>query len=176
MTDLGTLTQTDSGPELRFERRYTQPRDRVWVAITDPAELAIWFPAFVQYEPAAGSAMRFDFPPEDLEDMPGEVQAAHLRGEVLTFEPPERFSFRWADDVLTFSLADDGDGCRLVFTHLLRDTTFEDPQGTGTGWHVCLEALERLLDGEIDRRPDRQGVIARVEELHDAYATAFSTT
>ena len=34
----------DDGPKLRLERRYDHPVERVWKAITDPAEMVHWFP------------------------------------------------------------------------------------------------------------------------------------
>jgi len=34
----------EEGPKLRLERRYDHPVERVWRAITDPAELRHWFP------------------------------------------------------------------------------------------------------------------------------------
>ena len=44
--ELGTLSTTPNGePELRFERRLRHPIERVWAALTDPRELAAWFPA-----------------------------------------------------------------------------------------------------------------------------------
>lgn len=41
--DFRGLTLAD-GPVLRLERRYGQPVERVWRALTDPAELRHWFP------------------------------------------------------------------------------------------------------------------------------------
>jgi hypothetical protein len=38
-----TLDEGD-GPVLRLERRYDQTVERVWRALTDPAELQHWFP------------------------------------------------------------------------------------------------------------------------------------
>jgi uncharacterized protein YndB with AHSA1/START domain len=34
----------EDGPRLRLERRYDQPIERVWRALTDPGELGHWFP------------------------------------------------------------------------------------------------------------------------------------
>jgi len=40
------------GPRtLRFERRLAHPPERVWRALTDPAELAIWLVAAAELEP-----------------------------------------------------------------------------------------------------------------------------
>jgi uncharacterized protein YndB with AHSA1/START domain len=38
----------DEGPVLRLRRRYDQPVERVWRALTDPAELRRWFPGELQ--------------------------------------------------------------------------------------------------------------------------------
>src|SRR5262245_14696355 len=38
----GTIERTADGVTLRFDRSYDQPRDAVWRALTDPAELEQW--------------------------------------------------------------------------------------------------------------------------------------
>ncbi len=45
MTKEGTLVHIDGRPALRFERRYRHPVERVWRAVSDPAEMASWFPS-----------------------------------------------------------------------------------------------------------------------------------
>lgn len=40
----GFALDEGDGPVLRLERRYEQPAERVWRALTDPAELQHWFP------------------------------------------------------------------------------------------------------------------------------------
>ena len=54
MTD-GTLETIDGRPALRFERRLAWPVERVWQAVSEPAELERWFPAAADWTPAAGS-------------------------------------------------------------------------------------------------------------------------
>jgi uncharacterized protein YndB with AHSA1/START domain len=75
MTD-GTLLTIDGRPALRFERRFGQPIDRVWRAVTDPEDLAGWFPAgeplqVTHSEPPHllegtwfGDALRFELSPD----------------------------------------------------------------------------------------------------------------
>lgn len=65
----------DDGPVLRLERRYDQPVERVWRALTDPAQLRQWFPGeleIIENDPPrrlVGSwqgegELRFDLRPE----------------------------------------------------------------------------------------------------------------
>ncbi|MEA2221011.1 MAG: hypothetical protein QOJ35_3637 [Solirubrobacteraceae bacterium] len=64
------------GPSLRLERRYEQPVERVWRAISDPAELEQWFPSGEPLEVSEreapfllagtwfGDALRFELRPD----------------------------------------------------------------------------------------------------------------
>lgn len=53
MTD-GTLETIDGRPALRFERTLAHSVERVWRAISEPAELECWFPAAADWTPATG--------------------------------------------------------------------------------------------------------------------------
>ena len=61
-------------PTLRFERRFKHPVEKVWKAITDPAELAYWFPMEVEGDLVPGGKLRF---PMD-EEAPGGVHGGLL--------------------------------------------------------------------------------------------------
>ncbi|MBV8934055.1 MAG: SRPBCC domain-containing protein, partial [Kutzneria sp.] len=54
-----SLRIVEGTPVLRFERRIAHPPAKVWRAVTDPAEMAHWFPAAVETELRTGAAMRF---------------------------------------------------------------------------------------------------------------------
>ncbi|MEU1544671.1 hypothetical protein [Nocardia sp. NPDC005745] len=41
------LRTVDGAPTLRFGRRPSHPPEKVWRAISDPGEMAAWFPAAV---------------------------------------------------------------------------------------------------------------------------------
>jgi uncharacterized protein YndB with AHSA1/START domain len=132
------LDTGDGRDTLRFERTLAHPRERVWRAVTDPAELAAWFPSAVVYEPRVGAPMQFDFGGEHGIDV--------WPGEVLEFDPPRVFAFAWGEDVLRFELTDAGAGTALVFTHAFAHQPGK-PARDGAGWATCLDALDGLLDG-----------------------------
>jgi uncharacterized protein YndB with AHSA1/START domain len=127
---------------LRFTRRLAHPPDKVWRAITDPAELRHWFPARVDTEPRVGAPMRFTFEGMDL---------APSSGEVVEFDPPRVFAYRWDDNMLRWEIVPDGDGCRLYFSHTLGggELWTDRPSAArhAAGWDVCLDALGARLDG-----------------------------
>jgi uncharacterized protein YndB with AHSA1/START domain len=129
-------------PVLRFERRFAHPVAKVWRAITDPAEMAHWFPAAVETELEVGAAMRFTFPHE------APIEGTR-NGEILELDPPEVYAFRWNRDVLRFELVPDGDGCRLSFTQTIGggDIGRLGAGRNAAGWDHCLSALQAGLDG-----------------------------
>jgi uncharacterized protein YndB with AHSA1/START domain len=138
----GTYETIDGKPAVRFERRYPHPVERVWGAVTDPAQLAQWFPNTVEVDLCEGGRMHFEFPDGEMEP---------LEGSVTELDPPRRFSFTWGDEHLHIELEPDGDGCRMRFTHVL--STREQAARDAAGWHVCLDRLEQLLAGAAGEAP-----------------------
>ncbi|MDT8909506.1 SRPBCC family protein [Amycolatopsis sp. PS_44_ISF1] len=135
-------------PVLRLARRLRHRPERVWSAVTDPAELAHWFPAVLSGELKPGATLEFAF------DGPMESGA----GEVLVFDPPRVFEFSWNADVLRIELTPDGeDGCLLEFTHTFnRGEPAIARLGAGrtaAGWDTCLDALGARLDGREPTPP-----------------------
>ena len=106
----GTYEEIDGKPAVRFERRYPHPVDRVWRAVTEPDQLAHWFPTTVEVDLREGGEMTFTFPGGEMEPM---------EGSVTVLDPPRRFAFLWGEEELRIELEPDGDGCRLRFTHLI---------------------------------------------------------
>jgi uncharacterized protein YndB with AHSA1/START domain len=152
----GTLHHEDGRYSLRFERRLAHPPEKVWTALTDPDELTHWFPVDVRADLRPGGAIRFTF---------REGQAPPFDGEVLEYDPPRVFAFRWGPDVLRFQLRPDGHGTVLTLT----DTLEEQGKAArdGAGWQVCLEALDARLDGTGGPAPDRW------QQVHPGYVAEF---
>jgi uncharacterized protein YndB with AHSA1/START domain len=143
---------------LRFERTFAHPVEKVWRAVTEPGQLAAWFPTTIDGERAAGAALRFTFP---------KGEAPPFEGRVIAFEPPALFEFDWGEDVIRLEVQPAGDGARL----LLFDTLAERGKAArdAAGWHTCLEALGLALGG----RPDGREEMGRWSEFHRHYVEAF---
>ena len=152
----GSLHEDDGRFVLRFERRLAHPPEKVWTALTDPAELTHWFPVDVQADLRPGGKMQFTF---------RENQAPPFDGEVLVYDPPRVFAYRWGPDVLRWELRADGGGTVLTLT----DTLEEQGKAArdGAGWQVCLEALDARLDGTAGPAPDRW------PQVHAGYVAEF---
>jgi uncharacterized protein YndB with AHSA1/START domain len=138
----GTYEKIDGRPALRFERRLAHPVAKVWRAVTEPDELAAWFPQKVEVDLRPGGAMHFRFDENDFPDM---------SGEVLELDPPRRFAFTWGDDEevrIELEPLDGGSATLLRFVQLLgaEDTAARN----AAGWEVCLHRLETSLDGDAE--------------------------
>lgn len=147
MSNEGKLTTIDGRPALRFERRYQHPMERVWRAISDPGEMAKWFPSNVEGERAVGADLKFVDDAQRAAAIeagePTRAEGPMFTGSVVMWDPPKVFSFTWGGELLRFELLPEGDNTILVFTHLLSHQSVA--ARNGSGWHVCLLQLDRLL-------------------------------
>jgi uncharacterized protein YndB with AHSA1/START domain len=149
----GTLQTLDDGrPALRFERRLPHSVERVWRAVSEPAELERWFVAPVAWTPELGER----------------IDAFGQQGEVVELDPPHRLTWTWGDEQFGFELAPDGDGCLLVFVHVLDDRALGAQHAAG--WETYFKRLDAHLDGGY---LDEMEAHADVAEIHEAYAEKF---
>ena len=156
MTNQGTLIHIDSKPALRFERRYEHPVERVWRAISDPAEMASWFPSNVEGKRAVGADLTFvDEAQRAAAREAGEPtcdESAMFHGRIVAYDPPKVFSFTWGSELLRFELLPDGHATVLVFTQILSHQSVA--ARNGSGWHMCLGNLDALLGAGVPERDD----------------------
>ncbi|TDC98288.1 hypothetical protein E1285_00780 [Actinomadura sp. 7K507] len=147
-----TLETIDGRPALRFEHMLAYPVERVWQAVSAPAELERWMPSAVDWTPAEGETF--------------EAYGATL--DVLEVDAPHRLAWTYAGQPHSFDLAARDGGCRLVFTHVTDDRSLAAQ--TATGWHTYLKRLEHLLaGGYLSEEEAHQGW----EETHERYAERF---
>jgi uncharacterized protein YndB with AHSA1/START domain len=148
-----TLRTIEGRSVLRMERRLRHPAEKVWRALTEPEQLVHWFPASVDLQPRIGSTVEYQMDGEPAGD-----------GEVLEFDPPHVFAITWNGEVLRWELLPADGGCLLVMSH-----TFDDRFGAasfGSGWTLCLDAMDLLLDDKpIDVEPDTGVLHDRFVEL-----------
>jgi uncharacterized protein YndB with AHSA1/START domain len=138
----GHLVTVDEQPALLFERLLAHPVDEVWRAVTEPSELAHWFPATVTVDLRPGGSLTFI--------LPGETEPSE--GEVTELDPPHVFAFSWGAERLRFELEPVvGEGCMLRFTHVLSE--LDRAARDAAGWHVCLDRLATQLAGVPTEAP-----------------------
>jgi hypothetical protein len=65
---------------------------------------------------------------------------------MLVFDPPKMMEFDWNREILCFELEEHRGGTSLVFTHTFADVA--KSARDASGWTVCLDALEKRLEGE----------------------------
>lgn len=154
----GRLIRTDEDARLEFRRHYNHSPERVWRALTDPEELAAWFPSTIDGDRVPGATLTFRFE---------HVQVDPMHGKMLAFDPPALLEITWGGDRLRFELEPDGDGTLMTFTVTLDE--LGKATRDGAGWHQSLQGLERVLTGDRTREYD----VDEWRSLRDAYARRF---
>lgn len=153
--DDGTVERHGDRVTFRYERTLKHPIEKVWRAITDPAELQRW------------SGMR---PELDLR-VGGEYVTTHVNtvrvvDKVLRVDPPHVFEHTfWAhvnpSATVTWELSPTDGGTLLVLRHSLSMEDVKNAANTvaegmspldilarnGAGWHHLLDLLAATLDG-----------------------------
>jgi uncharacterized protein YndB with AHSA1/START domain len=118
-------------------RDLRHPPDKVWAALTDPAQLGEWSPFTTDRDLGQpGEATLTMIDGEVAEDLPATVTRS---------EPPVLLEYTWGKDSLRWELAPTERGTRLTLEHTLEDRTWVPK--VAAGWHICLVVAERLLDG-----------------------------
>jgi uncharacterized protein YndB with AHSA1/START domain len=149
----GTQIVIDNRPALRMERRLLHAPERVWRAVTEPAEMERWFVAPVPWRPELGEVF----------------EGAGERGEITELEAPRVIAWTWADERYRIELEPDGEGTALVFTHV-----FNPSYGPGSqhaaGWEAYFNRLDAHLAGGYLSEEDAHEV---VPALMKEYARAF---
>jgi uncharacterized protein YndB with AHSA1/START domain len=148
----GTLETIDGRPALRFERRLAHSIERVWRAVSEPAELERWFPAAADWTPAAGETF----------------EAGGATGEVTEVDAPHRLAWTFNGELYSFDLSALEDGCVLVFTHVIADPALAAQ--TATGWEAYFSRLEPHLAGDF---LSEEQAHEPWEEIHERYAERF---
>jgi uncharacterized protein YndB with AHSA1/START domain len=141
---------------LEIKRVIKAPRDRVYAAWTDPAQMKRWFgPEKVRTrdliaDARTGGEFRWDITDPEGEDMT-------MRGEYRELQPGRKivFTWQWDDDedwenhtsVVTVELSDCDGGTELRLTHqqLPNEASCE---GHTRGWGSALDKLEKLFTAD----------------------------
>ncbi len=148
----GTMEMVDGRVALHFELGLAHALQRVWRSVSVPAELECWFPAAVDWTPAVGETF--------------EAGGATL--EVTEVDAPYHLAWSYAGQLQSFKLVGEGDGCRLVFTHVFDDLPLAAQ--TAAGWEIYLSRLDPHLRGKDLTEGTAH---ERWAEIHERYAECF---
>jgi uncharacterized protein YndB with AHSA1/START domain len=153
------------GWTLIFVRELRQAPEVVWAALTSPPELDQWAPFTASRDlGSTGDAVLTMVDGPEKTDMAASVERA---------EAPALLQYTWGDDRLRWELEPSGDGTRLTLRHTLAKPGMEAM--VAAGWHLCLDVLRHLLDGEpIGVIRGRDAMAHGWEELRDGYAAKLS--
>ena len=139
---------------LEIERLIKAPRDQVYAAWTDPAQMKHWFgPENVETRDLIADArvsgtFRWDLTNSEGEDMT-------ILGEYRDLQPGKKivFTWQWEDDedwenhisIVTVELDDADGGTKLRLRHEQLPNE-ESRDGHRQGWNSTLNKLERLFE------------------------------
>jgi uncharacterized protein YndB with AHSA1/START domain len=147
--DLQTI---DGRPALRLERYLPHPVERVWRAVSEPAEVRRWMPAAADWTLTLGA----------------EFELGGQPGQITELDPPHLIGWTFGADRFRCKLQAKGDGCALVFTHIFSDAA--PAAQTAAGWECYLDRLDAQLAGQ-DLSEERAH--QPVGERHERYAARF---
>ena len=164
MSELGTMTDHGDHVVLRYRRRLSHPIERVWAALTDPAELASWWGRVEAPVLAAGEPYTITWLNESEDGEPVVMEAA-----ITEIRAPELLEVEGEPHgTLRFELRADGDATDL----LLLCTSPVPPEhrtSVQAGWHFHLDALATALAGGST---DLTDPMPAWSPIHDRYVAA----
>ena len=143
-----------SSPEttLQMKRTFAAPRQRVFRAWTEAAELARWFAPSAEYSTVVpeldlrvGGKYRLE-----IHHKGGNVH--RVGGVYREIQPPEKLVFTWRwdadprleDTVVTVEFHDLGSPTEITLTHELLPN-LEERDKHAHGWNGCLEQLGKFV-------------------------------
>jgi uncharacterized protein YndB with AHSA1/START domain len=180
----GVLIERGGTYELRFQRRFGHPVERVWAALTEPEELKTWLAeAEIDLRKGGSVMLRWQNREQADEvmrregiDPEEEGNTGILHGTITELDPPRLLE--WDGDIhgtLRWELRPDGDGTVLTFTSTMDELEEKFKSMNLAGWHLHFDILERALEGKpFDWATDwDEWGMPRWEEHHRRYLAAL---
>ena len=131
------------GMELQLSRRYGQPMETVFAALSTPERIADWMG--VTWEGDAGplsrgSSFSYTFGNSDMSSV----------GKVTAYDPPRLIEHTWFENIppaatVRWALEADGPGCVLTLTQSY--PAKDDAPRNGAGWTMIMGQLDAWLAG-----------------------------
>jgi len=138
---------------------------KVWEALTDPAQLREWAPFDADGNMGAeGNTVKLT--------TVGAPQLHVTKTKVTRADKPELLEYTWGGFDMRWKLEPAGSGTRLtLWTNIARPFIAMG----AAGWHICLDVLDHMLDGDPLGRivgPDAMH-FAPWQKLNEQYSQQF---
>ena len=111
--------------------------EKVWLALTDPAQLAAWAPFDPDRNLATTGPVRLS-----MVNMPTPQVS---ESTVHRAEPPRLLEYTWGEGALRWELEPLGAGTRLTLWHNINRQFIS---WGAAGWHICFDVLDAFLAGQ----------------------------
>jgi uncharacterized protein YndB with AHSA1/START domain len=147
----GTVKRTNGRYDVKFERHFDAPVERLWAGVTEPELLEGWLGGPVdELELTEGGNVVIQIHPKG---------PATVYGKVIRLEPLEVIELTWDvpawrqipdffGTIMRWEVRPDGGGSKLALTHSLPEDTSWHVHAMLGAWHLHLDALPATLAGE----------------------------
>jgi uncharacterized protein YndB with AHSA1/START domain len=136
----GAQIRKKDGPmwTLILVRELRHPPEKVWQALTDPAQLREWAPFDADRSlSTVGATVKLT--------TVGAPKPLVTETRVTRADPPNVLEYNWGGGDMRWELEATGGGTRLT---LWSDINRRFIAMGAAGWHVCFDVLDRLLGGQ----------------------------
>ena len=145
-------------------RELRHPPEKVWQALTDPAELREWAPFDADRSLAAVGPVKLS--------TVGTPTPQVSETQVTRADAPFLLQYQWGGNEMRWQLEPLGDGTRLTLWHNI-DRGFISMGAAG--WHICLDVLDRFIASEpLGRIVGGEAMKFDWPRLNVEYAKQFS--
>lgn len=149
---------------LVLARELRHSPEKVWEALTDPAQLHEWAPFDADGSlGSAGATVRLT--------TVGAPTPVVSETTISRAERPRLLEYRWGNQDMRWQLEPSGNGTRLTLWHSI-DRHYISLGAAG--WHICLDVLDRLLgDAPLGRIVGGDAMQFEWSRLNAEYAGQF---
>ena len=144
---------------LVFVREFRHPPERVWGALTEPSQIEKWAPW--------GASQDLAQTGEATLQMNDGSSSEPITSTVNRSIPMRLLEYTVGEDILVWELTETPNGTRLTLRHTVSDPEMMD--SFASGWHVCLDIAELLLDGYIIGPIIGQAAVKYCERVRNQY-------
>lgn len=145
-------------------RELRHPPEKVWQALTDPAELREWAPFDADRSLAVVGPVKLS--------TVGTPTPQVSETQVTRADAPFLLQYQWGGNEMRWQLEPLGDGTRLTLWHNI-DRGFISMGAAG--WHICLDVLDRFIASEpLGRIVGGEAMKFDWPRLNVEYAKQFS--